>query len=61
MALALEIKYLTKDTAEVLVAKAFRDSKALALAKGIFADLLTKDFLVLADAQANALQGKLNI
>ncbi|HLD19258.1 MAG TPA: 50S ribosomal protein L10 [Candidatus Nanoarchaeia archaeon] len=61
LALALELKYMTKDTAEVLVAKAFKEAKALALSQGIFADLIAKDLLALADAQASALQGKLNI
>ncbi len=59
--LALGISYLTKETSKILIAKAYKESKAVALKQGIFADLLVGDFLALANAQANAMQEKLNI
>lgn len=56
LGLAMGIGYMTKETSELMVAKAFRESKAVALSQGIFADLLAKDLMAMAERQANALK-----
>lgn len=61
LGLALGINYLTKDTVELMIARAFRGAKAISLSQGIFDESLLNDFMALADAQASALQTKLNI
>ncbi|TAL51867.1 MAG: 50S ribosomal protein L10 [Nanoarchaeota archaeon] len=61
LGLALGINYMTKETVELMIARAFRGAKAISLSQGIFDESLLNDFMALADAQASALQTKLNI
>ncbi len=59
--LAMGIGYYTKETSELLIAKAFREAKSVALSQGIFADLLAKDLVAMADRQAQGLQSTVNV
>jgi large subunit ribosomal protein L10 len=52
--LAVDIAYPSKDTIELLVQKAFRDSKAIAIERDVLADLVVDQILAKANAQANA-------
>ena len=56
LGLAMGIGYMTKETSELMIAKAFKESKAVALSQGIFADLIAKDLMAMADRQATALK-----
>lgn len=54
--LAVEVAYPTADTIEVLLQKAFGDSKALALEQEILTDLTTEDILAKSERQALSLK-----
>lgn len=55
MNLAIEAAYPTSETMEMLVQKAFRDAKALALEQEILADLVVEDLVERSERQARAL------
>jgi len=59
--LSCEIGYTTKDNIGILLGKAFRDSKAVALEANIMADLVKDEILAKAEAQANAVKEAGNI
>ncbi|MBI2146290.1 50S ribosomal protein L10 [Candidatus Woesearchaeota archaeon] len=54
--LAVEAAYCTADTTEMLLQKAFRDAKALALEQDILTDLTAGEVLAKAESQALSLQ-----
>ena len=54
--LAVNISYTTKETMPVLLAKAFREAKAVAVEGGIITPATASDILGKADAQAKALK-----
>lgn len=56
MNLALETAYLTEETKELLLQKAFREAKALALEMNIINDATAGELLAKAERQAAALQ-----
>jgi len=56
--LAVEIAYPCKDTAELLVQKAFNNSKAVALEANFLADAVVGDLLAKAEAQASSLKAE---
>ncbi len=56
MNLAIEIAYLTKDTTELLVQKAFCDAKSIGISQGIMAKELVGDILASAEAQMHAVK-----
>ncbi len=58
MNLAVESGYVTKDTVKLMIAKAYRDSKAIGISQGIMADQIMPDLLARADREANALMQK---
>ncbi|MFH1211684.1 MAG: 50S ribosomal protein L10 [Candidatus Woesearchaeota archaeon] len=58
MALAVESGYACEESIKPMLEKAFRDAKALVLEKDIFADLLAKELLAKANAEASALKEK---
>ena len=58
--LAVEVGYLCTDTVEVLVQKAYNDSKALALETNFMADAVVDNVLAKAEAQASSLKAKVN-
>lgn len=50
--------YITKDTIKIMIAKAYRDSKAIGISQGIIADILLPDLLAKADREAAVLKEK---
>ncbi len=54
--LSMEAAYLTSETTESLLQRAFRDSKSLALAQNILTDATAGDLLARAERQARSLQ-----
>jgi large subunit ribosomal protein L10 len=54
--LAIEMVYLTKDTTETLLQKAFRESKAVAIEGNILADAVVNELLAKAEAQAKSVK-----
>ncbi|MDP2749982.1 MAG: 50S ribosomal protein L10 [Nanoarchaeota archaeon] len=56
--LAMKADYPTIDTIKLLVAKAFRESKAIGIAQCIMADQLIPDLLARADREASMLKEK---
>ncbi len=58
---ALGIAYPTKETIEVLAAKAFRESKAFAIAQNVLADAVINELMAKASNEMMALKSKLNI
>lgn len=56
-ALSLGIAYPTKENIKDLIKNAFNDAKNLSISREIYADQLTKDFIILAYRRANALKG----
>jgi len=59
--LAVEIAYPTKDTIELLLAKSFREAKAVALEAGVISKDNVDEILAKAESQMNALKDELNI
>lgn len=59
--LALEMGYATKTTIEPLIAKAFKDAKALGLAQAIMADAIAGDLVAKAEREMLALKSAANI
>lgn len=59
--LAVEIVYFTDATKEVLVQKAFREAKAVALEAGILADAVVPDILGKAERTASGLKQEFNL
>ncbi|MBR9699910.1 50S ribosomal protein L10 [Candidatus Woesearchaeota archaeon] len=59
--LAMDIGHLTKELMPELVAKAFRDSKALALEANFMADAVTAELLAKAENQMQSLKQTANI
>ena len=59
MNLSVEAAYPTKQNSEILVQKAFRESKAVALDAGFFADMLKDELLFKASAEASALKSEI--
>ncbi len=60
MNLAVEVAYASNDTIILLVQKAFRNSKAVALEGNVLADAVVEQILAKADAQANAVSEIVN-
>ncbi|MBT4540923.1 50S ribosomal protein L10 [Candidatus Woesearchaeota archaeon] len=58
--LAVEVGYLCEDTVEVLLQKAYNDSKALALEANFMADAVVENLLAKAEAQASSLKAEVN-
>ena len=56
--LAVEMAYLSKETVDTLLAKAFREAKAVALEGNVLADAVLGEVLAKAEAQAAALKEK---
>lgn len=56
--LAIKSGYVTKDTVKLMIAKAYRESKAIGISQGIMADQIMPDLLARADREANALKQK---
>jgi len=61
MNLAVEAGYFTKETVSVLIPKAFREAKAVALEANIMADMLKGDILAKAERQMLSLKAAANI
>jgi len=59
--LALELSFLTKETTEMMISKAFREAKSLALSQNIMADGVKEDIMAKANKEMLALKSKLNI
>ncbi len=59
--LALELGYPTKDNIQVLIAKAFNDSKDLALSQDLITDLTLGNTISKAESQMKSLTNKLNL
>ncbi|MBR9691512.1 50S ribosomal protein L10 [Candidatus Woesearchaeota archaeon] len=59
--LAVEVGYYTKETVNVLVPKAFREAKAVALEGNIMADAVLEEVLAKAERQASALKTEAKI
>tara|TARA_B100000315_G_scaffold252012_1_gene287896 strand:+ start:3375 stop:4775 length:1401 start_codon:yes stop_codon:yes gene_type:complete len=59
--LSIEIGYPTKDNINMMVGKAFRDSKAVGLEAGILADMIKEEVLAKVEAGAKALKEEANI
>jgi len=59
--LALELSFLTKETTEMMISKAFREAKAIALSQNIMADGVKEDIMAKANRDMLALKSKLNI
>lgn len=57
--LAVEVAYFTKETAELLVLKGYRNAKGLALEANIMNSATVSEILGKASAQANVLKGKI--
>ncbi len=56
--LAVEMAYFSRETVDTLLAKAFREAKAVALEGNVLADAVLGEVLAKAEAQAAALQEK---
>jgi large subunit ribosomal protein L10 len=56
--LAVEVVYLTKDTTEVIIQKAFRQAKSLALEANVPADAVIEELLAKGQRQAAALKSE---
>lgn len=56
--LAMECGILTKETTELLMTKAFRDARALAVEQGIYADLVMPDIIARAHNQMLSVKAK---
>ena len=59
--LAVEIGFPTKKTVELMITKAFRDSKALALEQNIMADAVAEELLAKAEKQMLSLKATAKI
>ncbi len=59
--LAMEIGYVTKDNIQLLISKAFNDSKNLALSQDLITDLTAENLVGKAEAQMKNLANKLNL
>ncbi len=59
--LAVESAYLTDDTTELLLQKAFREAKALSIEQDIITDITAGEILAKAERQALSLQGEAKI
>jgi len=59
--LAVEIAYLTADTREMLVQKAFRDAKAVTMEANILADGIVDELLAKAESQAASVKKEANL
>lgn len=59
--LAVEAAITTPDTTELLLQKAFRDSKAVALEGGVMADAVAEEMLAKAERQMLALKAEANV
>lgn len=59
--LAIDIAYLTKDTIELLLIKAYKNTKALALEANILADGVKEDILAKAERQMQSLKSIANV
>lgn len=59
--LAMEIAYWCPETSEPLLARSFRESKALALEAGIMADAVIEDMLIKAAGQGKAVSRELGM
>jgi len=59
--LSAEAGYVTDDNKELLLQKAFREAKALALEANILADAVVGELVEKAESQMNALKSQLNI
>ena len=59
--LALELSFLTKETIEMMIAKAFREAKTIALSQNIMADGVKEEIMAKANKEMLALKSKLNI
>jgi large subunit ribosomal protein L10 len=59
--LAVNTGIMTKDTTPIMIAKAFNEAKALAIAQNIFADAVVGDILAKANCQASALKEQANL
>lgn len=59
--LALELSFLTKETTKMMIAKAFREAKSLALSQNIIADGVKEEIMAKANKEMLALKSKLNI
>ena len=59
--LALELSFLTKETTEMMISKAFREAKAVALSQNIMADGIKEEIMAKANKEMLALKSKLNI
>ncbi|MEM4246883.1 MAG: 50S ribosomal protein L10 [Candidatus Woesearchaeota archaeon] len=57
--LAIEASYLSKDTAEQLLQKAFREAKAVALEGGVMEPELMEELLAKAEREAMSLQSEM--
>ena len=58
--LAIELSFLTKETTEMMIAKAFREAKSLALSQNIMADGVKEEIMAKANKEMLALKSKLN-
>ena len=56
MNLAMESSYLSEETKEMLIQKAFRDAKAVAVEQNIVNDETKEEILAKAEAQASSLK-----
>ncbi len=61
LGLALELSFLTKETTEIMITKAFREAKAIALSQNIVADGIKEEIMAKANREMLALKSKLNI
>ncbi|MBU4284091.1 MAG: 50S ribosomal protein L10, partial [Nanoarchaeota archaeon] len=61
LGLALELSFLTKETTEIMIAKAFREAKTIALSQNIMADAIKEEIMAKANKEMLALKSKLNI
>ncbi len=59
--LSVEIAYPTADTRELLIQKAFRDAKAVALEANILADAVIGEILAKAESQAASVKKEANL
>ena len=59
--LAVDIAYPSNDTIELLIAKAFNDSKCIAVERDILADLVIDKIIAKADAQAASVKKAANL
>jgi large subunit ribosomal protein L10 len=59
--LSVEAAFVTKDNADTLIAKAFREAKFLAVEQGILSKEVVEEVLARVSAQAASLKNELNI